>query len=244
MQLETDFQDDFAAWQQKQTPQTTGNLLRKVRPVLDSAMNSFGSGQHRSTTLRSRAKRLAIDAFSTYDPQRGPLKRHLMRNLQRLQRYAGQQQQIISLPERVAMDQMRTNEASRELEDQRGRPPSDQELADFTGLSLKRLAHIRRGVRPLAEGQLDQPTASGDTPYMPATTSLASRKDPAVDIVYSELNPTDQFILERMVGFNGHAVATPGALAKRLKLTPAAISQRLQRIQARLDRVHDLSGLG
>ena len=85
---------------------------------------------------------------------------------------------------------------------------------------------------------------SGDAGmFMPATRPAQEDNTSWVEFVYSDLNSTDQYILERSMGLHGHAVLSPGQLAKDLKLSPGAISQRMQKIQNKLDQRDELGML-
>jgi hypothetical protein len=237
IQLEPQYREAFDTWKRLPSPQSSGQLLKTVKPVINTALRTYG-GTSFSPTLRTRAKKLSLEAFNSYDPHKGSMKTHLMSNLQRLRRIQAKSQQIISMPERVAMDRLRTDDAGLELEETLGRPPSDSELADFTGLSTKRLAHIRQAQQPVAEGTLMQPTADGAGMFSPASTipGQTTGSDAWVEFVYGDLNPTDQFVMERAMGLHGHQTIPAQQIAKHLGITPGAISQRMSRIQQLLDQ--------
>lgn len=239
-QLEPEYRDAFEAWQAEPSPTNTGQLLRTVDPVINSALRAFAGPSARSANVKAQAKRMAAEAFSGYNPNKGKLKTHLMSRLQRLRRVASQQRQIIRIPEQVAMDQMQSETAARELEEKLGRPPSDQEIADYTGLSLKRLQYVRGSTRPLAESTITRAGEEGQGGYDPRVRSLAQRPDVWLEFVYDDLDETDQFIMERVLGLHGHKPTKPSAVAKMLKVSPAAISHRMAQIQRKLDQREEL----
>lgn len=243
MRLEKDLTEPYEAWKAEPTPVTSGALLRAVDPIISTAMRTYSGGAGASPTLRSRARKLALDSFGTYDPHRGSMRNHLLGHLQRLRRYAGQQQ-VIPLPEGVALDRQHLQEAEAELSDKLARPPSDQELADHTGLSMRRLASLRQAAVPLAEGRLTQPGEEGRGGFDPSVQSLAPHKtDPWVELVYDDLGNIDRYILERSCGLHGHPPTSATNIAKALGISPAAVSQRMQRIQAMLDQRDELGGV-
>lgn len=239
--LEKDLVEPYEAWKTQPSPAATGALLKRVDPIINTAMRSYGSGSGSSPTMRSKAKKLAIEAFDTYDPTRGSMKSHLMGHLQRLHRLAGQEQQIIKLPERVAINKLQVDNASRELEDQLGRQASDQELADYTGLSKARLAYIRQAGKPVAEGNVLRPDDEGSGMYVPGVeqVGLEPQQSTWLEFVYEDLSPRDQYIMERMLGLHGHRKMNVNQLANALQITPGAVSQRLSRIQQQLDKIQD-----
>jgi len=227
--------EEFHAWRQDPTPATRTALLKKVSPIIDSAVTSYGMGNPGSPVLRSRAKLISLQALQSFDPQKGSLKNHLMSHLRGLQRLSGQQQQIISLPERVAIERHHLAATENNLRDQIGRDPSDAEIADETGMSLKRLAYIRQARPATAEGTMTHEDDEGNM-HMPGGTPFGQpTADPWVDFVYYDLSPVDQSILDYTLGRNGAPRLPQGEIAQRLGMTGAAVSQRAARIQQILD---------
>jgi DNA-directed RNA polymerase specialized sigma subunit len=164
----------------------------------------------------------------------------MMSRLQRLRRVAAKQRQIISMPEQVAMDQMQLTRSTSELEDKLMRDPSDDELANHTGLSMKRIQYIRTGVRPVAESTITRMGPEGIGGFDPSVRGLAQGTDSWAELVYSDIEPTNQFIMENVLGMHGHEPMAPSKVAARLKISPAAVSHRMAKIQQKLDRRDEL----
>lgn len=220
-QLEADYEPVFQAWQKAPGPTTLSPLLTAVNPVLDRAVKHYAPDG--GTFARGQAKQLAIAAFKTYDPKKGPLGAHLWSNMQRLQRTAAQSRQIISLPEQVAMQRSQLDAAEQELEDRLGRLPSESELADELKISPKRLAYIRQAAAPVASSRFDDMV--GLNPGQQDEGQKAWE-----EWIYGSLSPVDQVIMDHLTGRAGNKL-TGKDLAKRLKITPGAISQRAAKIQ-------------
>ena len=74
--------------------------------------------------------------------------------------------------------------------------------------------------------------------FSPASTipGQTTGSDAWVEFVYGDLNPTDQFVMERAMGLHGHQTIPAQQIAKHLGITPGAISQRMSRIQQLLDQ--------
>lgn len=233
--LESKYKDPFDQWKQGATPTTTGNLLRAVQGDIDKGIQAHVGGQV-SPMLRSRARRLAIRAFDGYDPTQAKLGTHLVNQMQGLKRISRQQNQILKVPERVSLDQQRVRLSKQEFLDQHGREPSMVELADYTGLSLRRLGHIRRFRPAVAEGTLNSLTTSegGEASFLPAIDD-PNRSDPWVELVYSDLDAVNQKILEWTLGLHGEPTYSNQEIARKLRVSPGAISQRKQHIQSLLD---------
>ena len=225
------------------TPATAGSLLRAVGPVIANGTKAYGGAAAAGPAIRGHAKRIALDAFDTYDQSRGTLKNHLLTNLQGLQRHAARQGQMIHVPERVAMDRQTLDAGERELQDELGRAPSTLELADRVSINPKRQAYIRGYSPGFAEGQVDALAAEGGGgPAGPAV----EREDAAharASLIYHDLDGADQLILEHGIGLHGRQRLTTGEIARRLNRTPGAVSQRAAKIQAMLDEVDDMGML-
>lgn len=232
-QLEPDFQDVYHAWKQTPTPDTRHALLKSVDPVIRSGMQAYGGPSVGSPTLYSQARRVALQSFDTYDPARGGLRSHVLNHLRRLQRLGAQQAQIISVPERVAMDRRHLEETESQLRDALGRDPSDIELANRTGLSLKRLQYVRQARHTVAGSQIER----DETSDAPASTIPGQdpRQKAWEQLVYYDLQPLDQTIFDMTLGRNGRRPHTVAEIAAKLGVTPSAISQRTAKIQAKLD---------
>lgn len=241
--LEEDYRIPFRRYQSLGSPRRATALLGAVSPVLDAGIRTY-AGPKAGPNIRSRARRMALDAVSTYDPTRGPLKSHLMSQLQGLRRVSAREDQAIKVPERVALESQRLAEAEAQLAEDLGRPPSSLELADHTGIPTRRQAKLR-GYRPgFAEGQIEALSATtedpgGSAPGVAGDDETAYRR--RVEFIYPDLDPIDQAIVEHGLGLHGRAKISLTELAHRLNLTPGALSQRASRIQATVDRMADES---
>lgn len=237
--LEASFTEPYNAWKREQTPQTRSALLKAVDPVIGTALKSYGGPSAGSPVLRSQARRMALEAFNSYDPAKGALKSHLLSQLRRLHRVGAQQAQIIRLPEQVALQLRQLEEAEHELHKALGRDASDMEIADYTGISPKRLAYIRQARPVTSSGQLEAVDERQEAPPSEVVGDVRSQ-DAWEDFVYADLNPTDQLIYDMLRGRHGRQRKTTQEVASHLRITPGAVSQRAKKIQQLLDERHTL----
>lgn len=235
-----DFNDVYTQWQQNRTPELNSKLLTSVQPVIDTALSSYGGG-NTSPALRSRAKIMALKAFDTFDPKRGNVRTHLLSQLQGLRRLAAKEQNIIGIPEQVGLDFQKLDSAENELRDQLSRDPTDDELADFTGLSVRRIRKVKSFHKPVASGMLDQETTEDS--YSGEVASQLPGKNNSVDawldFVYGDLSATDKLVMDMTLGRNGRRRTSTQEIARRLNMTPGAVSQRAAKIQAMIDKRYD-----
>lgn len=239
--LESEFEPSFSSWKATPGPGTADSLLKAVDPVISSAIQTYGAGDQ-SPILRSRARSLTLQAMKTYDPNRAKLRTHLMTQLQGLRRVRAQQGQIISIPEQVQLDQNHLREAHARMRDWLGRDPSDAELTDETGFSLKRLAHVRKAAGGLSESQA-QPIDPETGDYNQPTIVSPDDDSGWNQFVYMSLDPRDQVIMEHSMGLHGKKILSSKAIAAKIGISPAAISQRASRIQGTLDQRQSLGVL-
>jgi len=240
--LEPEYTDLFDSWKATPSQDTAQPLLQAVSPVVDTALRSYGGGTNPSQTLKSRAKILTLQAFNNYDPDRAKLRTHLMSHLRGLQRYSAKQQQIIGLPERVAIDVGRVRDAERELNDSLGRDPSLGELSDHIGMNPKRIGKLMK-VRPgLTEGQTSVETGEGEDTLAPAVITPQTN-DVWMDFIYHDLSPTDQLIFDHTIGYNNKRKLPKAEIARKIGISAGALSQRLAKIQAKLDMKENTGGL-
>ncbi len=243
--LEPELNTHFLNWKKNPSPENSGHLLRAVEPIMNEALRSYAGKSATSPTMRSKAKRMILSAMGSYDPSQSKIRTHLLSQLQGLRRVSTKEEQIISTPEQVLLDANHLRKAESELKDELGRDPSDMELADYTGLSRRRLGYIRKLKPSMAEGTLEAMRKSdedGDPSQGVAVQSTPNQKAMQTwwDFVYHDLDPVDQIVMENSLGMHGHPVLSNQDIARKVNLTPGAISQRKAKIQGKLDSYHSL----
>lgn len=234
------FDEMHANWLKNRTPETNTEILNAIQPVIDTAIQSY-VGPNANQTARTQAKMMALRALETYDPRKGNVRTHLLSQLQSLRRFAAQQQNIIDIPEQFSLDHQALQEASNELRDKLGREPTDDELADHTGLSKRRIKKIRSFNQPVSEGMTHNETQEDGSDG--SVASNVPGKDPGLDawldFVYDDLSSTDKLIMDMTLGRNGRKKSSVQEIAKELGISPSAVSQRAAKIQEMIDRRHE-----
>ena len=236
--LEQKYSNDYSVWKASPNPKNASRLLKAVQPEIDRGISAHVGRS--DPILNSKARKITLQALKTYDPQKARLSTHIVNQLQGLKRIARRQTQVIPIPERVSIDQSHVEQARNALADELGREPSSTELADKTGLSQRRLTYIRRFKYPLAEGTLTYRMSQEDEGgFMPAVD--AGDGDSWLEFVYSDLDGTNKKIMEWTLGMHGSKQLSNLAIAKNLRLSPGAISQRKAAIQELINQQQELS---
>ena len=232
---------EFDSWKQQRTPAAKTALLKALHPTIDKAISAYVPDAG-SASVRGQAKIMALNAIDTYDPKFGAsLHTHVMSQLQGLRRYAGQQNQIVKIPERIALDQAALDRSRQELTTELGREPSLTELSDHSNLSLKRIKHIHKFQAPVPEGFFHgAERADGEGGVdLPAVKDLDDHS--WLDLVYHDSNPADQKIIEWTLGLHGQQQLSNEEIAAKLKMSPGRVSQRKLAIQQILNQQDQLS---
>lgn len=226
--LEPEHAPAYNAYVASPSPKNATALLTSIHPILTEAVRSYAGSEVGSATTMANAKSLALQAVGRYDPSRAKLRTHLLSHLRGLRRQTSRASGGVYYPEATRIDAQRLDAALPDLRDDLGREPSTAELADHLGIDMKRIEKAR-GVSGVLTGS-----------QMADTGFAAKKVDPAawdtwLKIVHVDSNPIDQVILEHSFGLFGKPILSGGEIAKKLRLSPGAISQRRARLQSSID---------
>lgn len=203
-------------------------FLKSVEPTISSALRSYAPGQE--TSLRTRANIMTLDIANRYKPDKKThINTFLMNGLKSLQREAHKRQQPIHIPENVSLEQNRLINASKDVMAKKGRPGTVHELADMSGMSVKRIEKVRKYKNPVSSSTLL--SEKGDSLFN-------QQKDPQdvwAEYVYHDLNPIDKKVYEWSTGYGGSKLMSKSDIAKHLKISAPAVSQRVSRIIKKLE---------
>jgi len=218
--------DLYDTWAQNPSKQTLTPLVKSLEPTIDKALNAYGYAG--DANLKGRARILAIKALPRFDKEKANLDTFVFGELRRLQRIGPQQEFAVRVPERILLERGALERAKTDLQESLGREPTLDELKDRTGLSSKRIAAIRRapdqvvGQRTDTEGQV----------IVDAAGELDDQELWRETVVMG-LDPVDSKIYSWTVGDAGERL-TKTQIAKRLGISPAAVTKRSKRIADKL----------
>ncbi len=242
--LEQDLQPHFEAWKAKPSPENSTNLLKAVDPIINRGMKTYARGSATSPTIRSKARQIALKSFGNYDPTKSKLGTYLMYQLQSLQRATAKEERIVSAPEQLLLDSKHLYDATNKLRDELGRDPSDVELSDHISMPIKRISYIRKLKSTVPEGAFSQQAGSSDNEsFDPGIVQRHGGDDGWMEFVYHDLDPINQLIFEHTLGLHEKPRLSNIQIAKKLGISPGAISQRKAIIQSKLDQRDELGVL-
>lgn len=235
--IEPKYRDTYKTWKATPSPQANATFLKALHPVMEGAIRTHVGEPN--PLLMSRARIMTLDGLNSYDPTRGRLETHLYNHLQGLKRANRQQMQILKVPERIQLDHYHLGAAEMDLTNELGREPTDGELADKTGFSMKRLSTLRRYSPAVAEGAMTDPETGAE--YSGETHDPQGDENRAkLQLIYDELDPYHQKIMEYGLGLNGRRALPNDMIAAKMNRSPGAISQAKLRIQKMLDEMDEL----
>lgn len=225
------YSEAYDKWVVNQTPENMAGVLAAFAPTINSEIQRYEGSK---PLLRGRAKILTMKAIKTYNPMSGAnLNSWVVSNLRQLSRY-GQSLRDVKVPELALRRAAEINRVYNEMQSDLGRPPSDEELADEIGISVKKLQRVRSQAKASVNtSAFDSDNDSETTSYDPGV--VESKNIPfATEAVYMSLNDRDKKIYDMRTGSHGSPVYSASDIAKRFGVSNAAISQRADYIGSQI----------
>jgi DNA-directed RNA polymerase specialized sigma subunit len=222
--LKTTDTELWRQWKKTKAPNDLQRLLTQMNPLLLREVNKWAPSMSRSY-LEAEAKRLAVEAFESYDPSYGAaLSTHVASRLPKLSRvvYATQNTARLSETKNLLFHVYHT--ASHELRERHGREPTNEELADHLGWSPKKLEQFQR------QSQRKEFVESEDHP------DAEEAEDHLVDYIYHDLTPLQKSVFEHSTGYQGKEHLSGDEMMKKLGITQGQLSYKKTLIVKAVER--------
>jgi len=221
----------YIDWKKNPSPENTAKLLQYLRPTMDKALQAFAAGD---PALRMQAKILAHQAAKSYDPNReASLSSHVYGTLQRLNRLRQQRSAPVKIPESVRNTQVAVIRFKNDWIEKHDREPTFDELRSHLALSPKQLGKALGARADMPESALVSEKGddwlSGDV-----NPDIRSRRL-FMDYVYHDQDTVGKQLMEHVMGYGGRTPISKSYAARALKISPAAVSQRLDTIMKKMD---------
>ena len=213
-------EDAWYKYQQGDQTQATA-ILKGLESTISSGLKSFAQGNEE---YRTKAKILALEAVKSYDPSKSKLDTHVFNNLKRLQRLSADRGNFIHVPEQSALDKRQLDKLIYEYSIDNGREPSYQWLSDQTGMPIKKISRLLniKGQTSLSMTNSEH----GDSLAAAPRTAMQLYED----TLYQELDEIDRKIYEWLTGYQGAPMLDRSTVARKLKISLPALSQRISKI--------------
>jgi len=226
-------QDAWAAWKKNPSDAHASALLTQVNPLIHREANKW-AGTLARPLLEAEGKRLAMEAFHSYDPSKGAaLGTHVVNQLQRMSRLSYANQNVARLPENKMLLYHSYNVAHSDLADAHGRAPTTDELADHLSWPLHQVEAYRKSIgrrEMLESGGLFE---SGD-----AGLYDADKQEHVVDFIHHGLTPQHKAIFEHLTGYGGAEQLSNTEIQKKLGLTQGQYSYAKAKLIEHVEKTH------
>lgn len=227
----------WRAWKSAPTDANASALLKQVEPLVQKEVNKW-SGTLARPLLETEGKRLAMQAFQSYDPSKGAaLGTHVVNQLQRMSRLSYANQNVARLPENKMLLYHSYNLAHSELADEHGRAPTTDEMSDRLGWPLKKVEEYRKSI-----GRREMLESGGLFETGDAGLYDADVQSHVVDFVHHDLPAQHKAIFEHLTGYGGAEVLSNQQIQKKLNMTQGQYSYAKKQLITHLEKVHGSRG--
>ncbi len=223
-------QKDLEMWQQwkeQPTPENTQLMLKRLEPVFRSFEQQHKAPRTSAPAMRLVMKEQALKALETYDPTKGAAPMTWVQsNIRRAQRFNIQQQNVARISEENVGHIGRINRANQNLQEQLGRPPSHEELAQQLNqgvparrqLTAQKIQQIQQQA-----GRRDVPSTAFESDPTPSTSQLDAEVISLLPDRFARAGKQDHLKVMDMV--YGQGVQNTGAIAKQLGWSQSKVSR-------------------
>lgn len=209
-------------------------LLERLKPSINFSLNRFTGGSS-DPILKAKAYARTISGLKNFNPGSGTsIKTYVVNNLQPLARERRALSSPTRLPERSQLDMWKIDRAEAEFADEHGRDPDIDELADRTGLSVRRIHKVRASKFSAPQeftAEFESVTPEGESP---------DRQAEAMEYLYASASPIDKKILQYQLGYGGKPILGVRELAGTLKISPSSVSTRAKSL---MDQVQQITSI-
>ena len=227
-------EDAVSTWQKNSSKENTSAILKMMKPTMDSAINSYAQGMERE--VRVPAATITLSALKNWDRNAGASpSAYVFNSLKRLNRISASRSAIIKYPEKAMAESKAVRDFMTKFEDDNGREPSLTEIADKLGMDEKKVDRLLSTNMVVSE--------SSTIPLDSFESQLGSKdltQDDYFEYVYRSVGPVDQKIMEWSSGKHGKPMMSNNQIAQKLRISPAAVSQRKAKLQSKISDVMSL----
>lgn len=220
----TNAEEAYKRWWLDRTPDNLHTAVKALEPTISFKLMSMGVADN--PQMKHQARLFAADAIKKFDPLTGAsLHTWTQNQLQNMHRFKRENQGPVKIPDRAAIDAWTLEKATREHIDEHGQEPDVLQLADRTGMSVKRIATVRKTTRPVAAtSQMHDEGGAEMVDYL----------GESLEYVYGDADYLDRRIIEMTTGYGGTPILPKNAIAAKLGISPSQVTRRSDRIGAKV----------
>lgn len=219
-------QMDYDVWRRTNKPDDLFKVVSAFDDTIRGTAYKVGGDDNTYHALRAHV----AQNMGGYDRTKGDLPQYVNQVLRRAPRISAQAGAATHVPEKAQRDISILRKAEEQWTDDRGEPPTSQELAEYTSIPVRRQVKLMRQYRnaPVLMSSLsaDQLPALDDD-------RLSPEQQAWVEFTVSSLNKRDRLIYDHLSA----GTKTPAQLSQAMGVSQSAISQRVRHINTLLDEV-------
>jgi len=214
-------QKELKLWQDwkasGEQPEHMEPLLNSLQPLVNRRIRVFQGVPIQREVMRAEANRKVIQGLRSYNPEKAQMHTWVTGQLQGMQRYVQQHQNLSRIVEERARKVGDLQRAKSSLYETHDREPTTIEIADYMKVSPHIVTKLQSELRPdiLASGALEDPFID-ETP----------RAREVLRLIKYELAPNELLVFEHLTGDGGKPKTTStGAIARKLGWSDSKVSQ-------------------
>ncbi len=211
-----------------ENPDLLEPLLVAYQPAIQSKVNEFaGQVPIPPAAIRAEAEKRTLDAFRDYDPdyvgeksgKTAQLHTHVFNRLRKVRRFIVKYQNVGTMPEKRAEKITDYRMAFAELSEDKGREPSELELAEKLQWAPAEVGRMQ------SEQRKDLLSSGFDTLSVDPSFTMPSRDREIVQLLKYEISPRENLVLEYSMGMNGKQQMGTTEIAAKLGVSPPVVSR-------------------
>jgi len=213
----------FQHWKETGSKSALGALVNNLTPVIYSEVNR-ASGSLPTAALSAEAKKWAIRAIQTYEPDRGvALSTHVMNYLPKVRRMNYKFQNAVRLPENLQLKFHEFNHSLTQLTEELNRDPTDEELAKKLGWSKGHTVKFKNSLY----ADLIESGSTKDSEYDSFNENAI-----LLEHLLGQLTEQEKFILDNKKSMSAGELATKmGVNINRLNYMTAKLVDKIKGIK-------------
>jgi DNA-directed RNA polymerase specialized sigma subunit len=201
-------------------------LLRSFRPMILAKVNQYAHKVRIPPSAIDLNFQLEfVNALHAYDPDKGSLGTYVFQYLSKGKRWITENQNIGRIPENRIYKIRRYQNIVNELTEDLGREPSQREVADTLGWSLKEVDRMDSELRNdlISQGFEEDPFAL-----------VPSKTEEVLKLFKYELTGDQRKVYEYLTGYGKPRVTSTSEIAQKLGLKDYQVSRIKSQIEAKL----------
>ncbi len=201
-------------------------LLSSLKPLIRGQSRKFHGSGLPNIALELEGVRLASEAIDTYNPKLSQLNTHVTNRLKKLSRFVTNYQNIGHIPEPRALMIGKYQTIFDNLEAEKGREPTQSELADALHVSMAEVERLQSELRKDLSMTIEEDSDAGGFYFYADNTQTDPKLLQALEFVYFDADPIDKKILEYTFGMGNTRKLLSGDIETKLRINGAELRRR------------------